>query len=149
MRVNEVMSQAVTTISVSDSAHTSVARMVARKIRHLPVVDARGTLVGVLTDRDLRHYLFGPAVFKRIGSVSADAVLKAVTVNDLMSSPAISVGPDDELETAVGTMLRDKIGSLPVVDKERVIGIITETDLLRRVVTAGSPECAEIVVPFP
>jgi len=76
-------------------------------------------------------------------------VLKAVTVNDLMSSPAISVGPDDELETAVGTMLRDKIGSLPVVDKERVIGIITETDLLRRVVTAGSPECAEIVVPFP
>jgi len=49
----------------------------------------------------------------------------------------------------VGTMLRDKIGSLPVVDKERVIGIITETDLLRRVVTAGSPECAEIVVPFP
>jgi len=149
MRVNEVMSQAVTTISVSDSAHTAVARMVARKIRHLPVVDARGTLVGVLTDRDLRHYLFGPAVFKRIGSVSADAVLKAVTVNDLMSSPAISVGPDDELETAVGTMLRDKIGSLPVVDKERVIGIITETDLLRRVVTAGSPECAEIVVPFP
>jgi len=148
MRVNEVMSQAVTTISVSDSAHTAVARMVARKIRHLPVVDARGTLVGVLTDRDLRHYLFGPAVFKRIGSVSADAVLKAVTVNDLMSSPAISVGPDDELETAVGTMLRDKIGSLPVVDK-RVIGIITETDLLRRVVTAGSPECAEIVVPFP
>ena len=136
MRVNEVMSQAVTTISVSDSAHTAVARMVARKIRHLPVVDARGTLVGVLTDRDLRHYLFGPAVFKRIGSVSADAVLKAVTVNDLMSSPAISVGPDDELETAVGTMLRDKIGSLPVVDKERVIGIITETDLLRRVVTA-------------
>ena len=149
MRVNEVMSQAVTTISVSDSAHMAVARMVARKIRHLPVVDARGTLVGVLTDRDLRHYLFGPAVFKRIGSVSADAVLKAVTVNDLMSSPAISVGPDDELETAVGTMLRDKIGSLPVVDKERVIGIITETDLLRRVVTAGSPECAEIVVPFP
>ena len=149
MRVNEVMSQAVTTISVSDSAHMAVARMVARNIRHLPVVDARGTLVGVLTDRDLRHYLFGPAVFKRIGSVSADAVLKAVTVNDLMSSPAISVGPDDELETAVGTMLRDKIGSLPVVDKERVIGIITETDLLRRVVTAGSPECAEIVVPFP
>ena len=94
MRVNEVMSQTVTTISVSDSAHTAVARMVARKIRHLPVVDARGTLVGVLTDRDLRHYLFGPAVFKRIGSH-------------------------------------------------------TETDLLRRVVTAGSPECAEIVVPFP
>ena len=149
MRVNEVMGQAVTTISASDSAHTAVARMVARKIRHLPVVDARGTLVGVLTDRDLRHYLFAPAVFKRIGSVSADAVLKAVTVNDLMSSPAISVGPDDELETAVGTMLRDKIGSLPVVDKGRVIGIITETDLLRRVVTAGSPECAEIVVPFP
>jgi len=46
-------------------------------------------------------------------------------------------------------MLKDKIGSLPVVDKGRVIGIITETDLLRRIATACSPECAEIVVSFP
>ena len=149
MRVSELMSRGVSTIGVSDSAHTAVGRMLAKKIRHLPVVDARGALVGVVTDRDLRHYLFSPGVFKALGSVSADAVLKAATVNDVMSRPAISVGPDDDLETAVNIMLEHRIGSLPVVDQARVVGIITETDLLRRIVTACSRECEEIVVSFP
>jgi CBS domain-containing protein len=50
--------------------------MLARKIRHLPVLDASGTLVGIVTDRDLRHYLFTPGVFGRIGKDSVDTLLK-------------------------------------------------------------------------
>jgi len=151
MRVNELMSRDVATVGVADSCQEAVARMVRRKIRHLPVVEPDGRLVGVVTDRDLRHHLFEPRVLKEIGAVSVDQILKRVPVKDVMSAPVVTVGPQDELETAAGTMLEDKVGSLPVVENGRVVGIITETDLLRRICQACecSPECAEIVVSFP
>ena len=151
MRVRELMSQDVATIGVGDSCREAVGRMVRRKIRHLPVVDGAGALVGVVTDRDLRHHLFEPSVLRGIGAVSVDALLRAVPVKEAMSSPVVTVAPDDDLEEAARVMLEDKVGSLPVVENGRVVGIITETDLLRRIcrVDAMSPECAEIVIPFP
>ncbi len=151
MRVRELMSGDVATIGAGESCQEAVRRMVERKIRHLPVVDGAGTLVGVVTDRDLRHHLFEPRVLKGIGAVSVDSLLRAVPVTEVMSSPVVTVAPDDELETAARAMLEDKVGSLPVVAGGRVVGIITETDLLRRICGAAacSPECAEIVVSFP
>jgi len=151
MRVSDLMSQDVATVGVADSCQEAVARMVRRKIRHLPVVERDGRLVGVVTDRDLRHRLFEPRVMKEIGTVSVDEILKSVPVKDIMSAPVVTVGPRDELETAARTMLEDKVGSLPVVENGRVVGILTETDLLRQIVRADacSPECAEIVVSFP
>jgi len=83
MRVSELVSQAVATVGASESAHAAVCRMVTRKIRHLPVVDAHGALIGVVTDRDLRHYLFSPGVFGGITGVSADSLL----VTSCSSSP--------------------------------------------------------------
>lgn len=151
MRVSDLMSRDVATVGLSDSCQEAVARMVRRKIRHLPVVERDGRLVGVVTDRDLRHRLFEPRVMKEIGTVSVDQILKTVLVKEIMSAPVVTVGPQDELETAARTMLEDKVGSLPVVENGRVVGIITETDLLRQIVRADacSPECAEIVVSFP
>jgi acetoin utilization protein AcuB len=152
MRVRDAMSRNVETIAAGEPAHTAIQRMVARRVRHLPVVETDGTLVGVVTDRDLRHYLFSPGVFDRIGQVSSDELLRAARVKQVMSSPAISIRADDELETAARLMVGRKIGSLPVVDGDRVVGIITETDLLRRIVLteeARTPECEAIVVSFP
>lgn len=151
MRVSDLMSRDVATVGVSDFCGEAVARMVRRKIRHLPVVERDGRLVGVVTDRDLRHRLFEPRVMKEIGTVSVDQILKTVPVKDIMSAPVVTVGPQDELETAARVMLEDKVGSLPVVENGRVVGIITETDLLRQIVRADacSPECAEIVISFP
>ncbi|OGL14223.1 MAG: hypothetical protein A3F92_13400 [Candidatus Rokubacteria bacterium RIFCSPLOWO2_12_FULL_71_22] len=61
------------------------------------------------------------------------------------------MGPEDELEAAARVMREDKVGSLPVVEGGRVIGIVTETDLLRRICHCdpGSAECQAIVVSFP
>ncbi len=151
MRVREAMSGSVTTIDAAEPAHSAIVRMLARRVRHLPVVDTQGALMGIVTDRDLRHYLFSPGVFERIGQVAADELLKAVTVKQVMSWPAVSIHADEDLETAARVMAGRRIGSLPVVEKGRVIGIITETDLLRHIVQteAGSPECEAIVVSFP
>jgi CBS domain-containing protein len=151
MRVCDLMTRDVATIGVADSCREAVRRMVGRRIRHLPVVDAAGLLVGIVTDRDLRHHLFEPRVLKEIGAVSVDAVLQAVPVEEVMSSPVVTAAPDDDLEVAARAMLEDKVGSLPVVERGRVVGIVTETDLLRRICGASrpSPECAEIVIAFP
>jgi acetoin utilization protein AcuB len=118
----------------------------------LPVVDAKGELVGIVTDRDLRHHLFNPRILKEIGTIAVDTLLAAVPVRDVMSSPALSVWAGQDLVHAARIMLEDKVGSLPVVEGGRVIGIITETDLLREICRADqsrSPEVAEIVVSYP
>lgn len=152
MRVSELMSKRVWTIGMSDSCHEAAARLCREKIRHLPVVADDGTLQGIVTDRDLRHHLFGPGVFGHIGNVSVHTLLKAHSVKEIMSFPVVSVEPAASLEDAARLMRERKIGALPVVEAGRVVGILTETDLLRHICRADelcSPEVECIVVSYP
>ena len=69
-----------------------------------------------------------------------------------MSAPAVTVESSQDIAEAAGVMLRDKIGSLPVVEGGRLVGIITETDLLREICRADqacSPEVTDVVVSYP
>lgn len=152
MQVRDLMSRPVVTIEPSDSCQEAVARMHRARVRHLPVVNREGELVGVVTDRDLRHHLFSPHVFKELGSTSVDILLRAVPVSAIMSTDVISVEADAELADAARTMLEDKVGSLPVLERGRLVGILTETDMLRQICRTDaycSPEVAEIVVSYP
>jgi acetoin utilization protein AcuB len=85
------------------------------KFRRVPVVDG-GKLVGIVSDRDLRQHAGG---------------LARVKVNGAMSTPVVSVTPSTMLEEAANLMVKHKIGGLPVVDRGKLAGIITATDLLR------------------
>jgi acetoin utilization protein AcuB len=152
MHVKELMSRPVVTIEASDSCLEAVARMHWARVRHLPVVNRDGLLVGVVTDRDLRHHLFSPTVFKELGETPVDALLKPVSVAEIMSTAVISVSDEETVMNAAQLMVEERIGSLPVLEGGRVVGILTETDLLRqicRVDAACSPECAEIIVSYP
>jgi acetoin utilization protein AcuB len=151
MLVKDLMIGNVVTIEASESCHAAVERMVRARIRHLPVVDERGRLVGIVTDRDLRHHLFAPGVFSEIGRIPVDSHLRDVPVARIMSTPVATVAPGDALEAAARLMLEDKIGSLPVVEDGRVVGIITETDLLRRILRedACCQEVETIVIAYP
>ena len=150
-RVNQLMSDHVVTIGTEASCHDAVTLMVRNKIRHLPVVDHEGVLCGILTDRDLRHHLFEPEVFRAIGRVPVERMLSETSVRKVMSAPPISIGGDAELEEAAGVMRQEGLGSLPVVERGRIVGIVTETDLLRRIV--GDDACCSdvetIVVSYP
>lgn len=152
MRVSDLMSRNVVTIGESDSCLEAVGRMHGARVRHLPVVNAAGTLLGVVTDRDLRHHLFAPRVLKEVGTVAVDILLKAVPVSAVMSSPVTSVPANADVVDAARIMLEDKVGSLPVLDGGRVVGIVTETDVLRQICKFDaecSKEIAEIVVSYP
>ena len=118
MKIADLMTPNIETIRGTDSCHDAAARMCRAKVRHLPVVDDTGRLVGVVTDRDLRHRLFSPPVFRAIGTVPVETLLK-VPVAAIMSAPAATTNAHDELEAAARRMLEDKIGSLLVVDRGR------------------------------
>jgi acetoin utilization protein AcuB len=146
------MNRHIVTIAESSTCKEAVARMHRARVRHLPVVGQDGSLVGMLTDRDLRHYLFDPRVYKQLGSVSVDALLQGVTPREIMSSPVMTVEAEQEVAEAAQAMLEDKVGSLPVLEGGRLVGIITETDLLREICRADaecSPEVTDIVVSYP
>jgi acetoin utilization protein AcuB len=151
MLVRSVMSPRVAMIDRGATCQEALARMHGSRIRHLPVVDRDDRLVGIVTDRDLRHRLFTPGVFRQVGAVPVTALLGGVPVSEVMSSPVVTVGPDDDLEKAATLMREDKVGSLPVTEAGRVVGIVTETDLLRHIVQADAsagPE-VEIIVSYP
>jgi CBS domain-containing protein len=146
------MTKGVRTIEATATCHDAMEMMVRSRVRHLPVVDRAGALAGIVTDRDLRHHLFRPNVFTEIGRTPVDELLSGVKLWEIMSSPVVSIAPDEDLERAARLMLEDKLGSLPVVEDGRIVGIITETDLLRRIVSNDACCCKdveEIIVPFP
>jgi acetoin utilization protein AcuB len=152
MRVGEVMGFNVITVDGSASCHEAATRMFRGGLRHLPVVNATGALVGIITDRDLRHRLLAPAVLPGGARLSIEDVLKSTAVREVMSTPVLTASPSDDLLDAARTMLAQKIGSLPVVEGGRVVGIVTETDLLRRIVRSAEcccPDVPAIVVSFP
>ncbi len=123
------MAQPVVTIPEDALVGETVELMKAKKIRHLPVVDGNGRLVGIVTDRDLRQMIFDPSIQERLGE--AAAVLKTRTVREVMTWGVVTVRPENGIGQAARLMYEQKIGALPVVDQGRVVGILTERDVLR------------------
>src|SRR5262245_23385903 len=152
MRVRELMNRHLVTLRESSSCREAVARMHRNRIRHLPILGRDGALVGIVTDRDLRHCLFSPAISDEIGGAAIDKLLEAAPVAQTMSAPVITVTSEADVAIAARVMLEHKIGALPVLEGERLVGIVTETDLLRAVCRADadcSPEVAEVIVSRP
>lgn len=151
MRVDELMSRNVVTVGIDETCDHALSQMLRRSVRHLPVLDGDGSLRGVLTDRDLRHQLFDPVVLERIGHTPTMLLLKERPVRAAMSAPAICLGATAEIEEAARLMRQHRIGSLPVLDAGRVVGIVTETDLLRHLARAEGPSGPEmdIIVAYP
>jgi acetoin utilization protein AcuB len=129
IRVRDCMTRSAVTIHSDTLVRGAVEMMKKRKIRHLPVVDRGSRLVGIVTDRDLRQVVFDPRIQARFGDLG-DA-LATLTVRDVMTWGVVTVRPETEIRRAAHLMREQKVGALPVVEGERVVGILTETDVLR------------------
>jgi acetoin utilization protein AcuB len=134
MRVDELMSRDVKTIGADESCYAAAMRMAQIHIHHLPVLDSAGCLVGIVTDRDLRQRLFAPHVFSAIGAIPIERLFKDILVREVMSAPVVTVRSAAVVEAAARLMRDGKLGALPVLEAGRVVGIITETDILRQIV---------------
>jgi CBS domain-containing protein len=114
MHVKDVMTRKVETVSVNDAALEAREKMKSLRIRHLVVLDGRD-VAGVVSSRDL------DAMGLSVGGPS---------VQDVMTYPAMAVGPDATIRKAANLLRGRTMGCLPVMDEGRLVGILTTTDLL-------------------
>ncbi len=118
MKINDLMIPDPITITEKASISDAIELMKVNSIRHLPVVSPKKILKGFLTLADLKQGL--------IPSMVGD-----LTLTDLMIKKPITVEPDNDIEIAAQLIYKHKIGGIPVVKKNKLVGIITESDILR------------------
>lgn len=128
----EIMTENPRTIGVNDSIADAMEALQSMDVRHLPVVDDDGELVGMLSDRDLGR-------LARQFTEGADAVQVLLThgripVGRAMSGDVAYVDSDADISEIVQIMLERRVGAVPVVDGDgQVVGIISYVDVLRAV----------------
>jgi len=127
-KVEELMSVKVATLGQSDTLDIADGVMCMGRIRHLPVLDAGG-VVGVVSQRDLFRSALGAAL--AFGIRRPQELMRSLEIRDVMSTPAVTVEPGALVQEAARTMAEKKIGCLPVVKGGRLVGILTESDVLR------------------
>jgi acetoin utilization protein AcuB len=98
------------------------------KIRHLPVIDQGRRLQGIITDRDIRRAWASPATSLSVYELTY--LLQKITVDSIMTKKVVSVGPDTTIERATSILHEQRIGALPVVQAEALVGIISASDLV-------------------
>lgn len=131
-KVKERMSKNPVTVKPDDALKDAIWKMEHGHFRHLPVVDEKEKLIGMLTDRDVR--LIRPSL-AFVGKDDAAVQLWSMAVQQAAVFDPIRVNSETTLKEAADLMLRWHIGGLPVVDdQEKVVGVITYTDILRQFV---------------
>jgi acetoin utilization protein AcuB len=134
MRVRELMTGAPVTVSPATSMLDARHLMRSKHFRHLLVTE-NGQLVGIVTDRDVRLNLPSQATSLSVWEINH--LLTKLTVDEVMTRAVITVGPDRDAADAARLMIEHKIGALPVLDEGLLIGIVTETDMLRAFVRSA------------
>jgi len=137
MIVRELMTGAVITAPPWMPILEARNLMVMKRIRHLPVTAPGGELLGIITDRDIRLNLPSKATSLSVWEINH--LLSKLTVDEVMTPAVITVGPDRPARDAARLMLEHQIGALPVEDGGRLIGIVTETDMLRAFIRRDAP----------
>jgi len=128
MKVKDIMVKDVATLRLNDELSLADDIMQLGRIRHLPVVE-EGRLVGIISQRDLFKASLASAM--GYGEKAKRAFMKTVAVKEVMVNEVITISPESSIEEAGKVMLEKKIGCLPVVEEGNLIGLITETDILR------------------
>ena len=126
MLVRDVMTAHPISIRPDGDPRAALGLCKSARIRRLPVVDGEGHVVGIVTRSMLEQFL------ATAPPPSVQARQHGMT--QVMVAPVVTVSPDDPMEEAARRMVDHKIGSLPVVEDGRLVGIVTETDIFKEFV---------------
>ena len=126
--VRDLMTEKVFTLKGRDDLTALYDLMDSRRVRHVPIVESDGELVGLVTDRDLSRSALG-AVEELPLSVERD-ILRRRRIRDIMATEPDTIEPDATLKEAAEILLENKVGCLPVVEGLRLVGILTEADFV-------------------
>jgi CBS domain-containing protein len=142
MRVKDIMNSQVITISPSATVGQAAQTMLERNVSCLPVVEADGRLVGILTHTDFglhpQYLPLAGRLYTLLGRWASPKTLeevaqglRSVPVRDVMENTVVTVTEDTTLADATELMLRHRVHRLPVVRDGRVVGIVSRHDLLK------------------
>lgn len=127
-RVQEIMIREPATLARNDALDLADDIMRLGRIRHLPVVED-DRVVGVVSQRDLFRSALASAL--GYGEKAQRGLMQTLLVKEVMSTPVVTVAPECAVREAARLMVEKKIGCLPVVSGEALVGIVTETDMLK------------------
>jgi len=129
MTIEKAMSSKVVTIDEKDTLMNAVRMQKSNKIKHLPVVNQAGDLVGIVTDRDLKKASASDATTLEVHELMY--LLDKVKIQGLMTRNVITADKNTSAKKAALLMVEKDIGCLPVLEGKQLVGIVTGTDLLR------------------
>ena len=129
--VRDLMSHPVRTLDRNDMLSMADTVMRNERIRHLPVLDEAGGLVGIVSQRDL----FLNALVRALGhgTLARDRSFRTIVVKEVMIDDVVTTTPETPITAAAQVMVDRKIGCLPVVEGRAVVGILSESDIVSAV----------------
>jgi len=131
MFVSRSMTSKVITITGDASIFDAQEAMAKHRIRHLPVVDEKDTLIGIVTDRDIRSAL-PYSLFKDPDCANGREKVELIKIQEIMTKDPFAISPVDTIQDALLLIQEKRVGAFPVVDENRKLkGIISVRDLLR------------------
>jgi acetoin utilization protein AcuB len=128
MYVGRVMHTELVTVPPDISLVKARDLIAEKRIAHLLVVDKKGKLIGVVSDRDLKQSWASPAT--TLSAHELNYLLKQLTVDMIMAKKIMTISPDTTIERAARIMQENRISALPVIRHEKLVGIITTTDVM-------------------
>jgi CBS domain-containing membrane protein len=141
LHVRDLMTESVITLKIDDNLATLYDLMDSGHVRHVPVVDRDGDLVGLVSHRDLLAHALSQETDLPM-SVQRD-ILGGIRVEEIMTSDVETTHPDADIREAAQTMLENKYGCLPVMEGAHLVGILTESDFVRFVAErVGGPRAS-------
>jgi acetoin utilization protein AcuB len=129
MLVGDRMTSPPITVTPDTSIDHALELMREQQVRRFPVVDARGKLVGIVSEKDLLYASPSPATTLSVYEIPY--LLSKIKMRDLMTKEVITVTKDTPIEEAARIMADNKVGGVPVTQGKEVVGIITETDIFK------------------
>lgn len=128
MKVRDLMQTDVATLRSGDALDIAEDIMRMGRMRHLPVIQANGRLVGIVSQRDLLRASISSVI--QAPPYKQQKWLSKIPVREVMSKSVVAIEADATIEDAVNTLLIEKFGCLPVVENKKLVGMLTEMDLL-------------------
>lgn len=129
-QISMSMSTKLIIVKEGDTLESAYQIMKKNKIRHLPVADARGVIIGLLSDGDLNRAMYSDISENGVREEKME-FNPGVKVRDFMSWPVHSFDKAALLKTVVRKMIEEKASSFLITDKEKIVGIITTEDMLK------------------
>ena len=128
MKVKEWMTKDPITLDEEDIVKQAVMVVLRKQVRHLPVL-AKGRLVGIVSDRDLKRAL--PSVAAGASPEEYQRFMNNTRIADIMVKDPLFCSPDTDVIDVLRLFFVEKIGALPVIDGGEVVGIVSQTDIMR------------------